>query len=81
MPAGDNSCRHSFYLKRAPRIGVTKSFTICEKNSIMSDKNYSLKRLDGLEARFQRLEYIENSYNDLFFIDKKSFYFCCIYHY
>lgn len=67
--------------KKVAKINKNLYFYLQRNNSIMSEKNYSLKRLDGLEARFQRLKYIENNYNDLFFIDKKSFYFCCIYHY
>ena len=56
-------------------------FYLQRSNSIMGCDNYSLKRLDVLEARYRRLKYIEKNYNQLFFIDKKSFYFSCIYHY
>lgn len=49
------------------------------KSSIMG--NYSLKRLDALDATYERLNFIKINYPTLYIEEKKNFLFLCIYHY
>ena len=53
-------------------------FYIQRANSIMG-QNYSIKRLDGVEARYRRLIFIKNNYYSLYNFEKKSFFFYCLY--
>ena len=55
-------------------------YYVYREKSIMNS-SYSIKRLDGLEARFERLKYIEKNYSEYLEIEKKSFLFLCLYHY
>ena len=48
-------------------------------NSIMS--NYSVKRLDGVEALYERMEFIKSEFPKLYSEDKLLFCYTCIYHY
>lgn len=48
--------------------------------SIMS-KPFSMKRLDGLEARNNRLEYIKENFPELTIKAKRSLFFSCLYQY
>lgn len=50
------------------------------KGSIMYE-NYSIKRLDALEAMIIRQKYIEENFPDLEVIAKRSLFFSCIYQY
>lgn len=49
------------------------------QSSIMG--NYSLKRLDALDATYERLNFIKSNYPVLYYEEKKNFLFLCIYHY
>lgn len=49
------------------------------ENSIMS--NYSIKRLDGVEALYERLQFIRKEFPHLYVQDKLIFCYACIYHY
>ena len=45
------------------------------------DKPFSMQRLDSLEARYNRLNYIKKKYPKLELNDKISMFFSCIYQY
>ena len=49
------------------------------ENSIMS--NYSIKRLDGVEALYERLQFIRKEFPHLYVQEKLIFCYTCIYHY
>lgn len=53
-------------------------FYFQRKNSIMGS-TYSLKRLDSLEAKLERLKFIENNFPDLEEIAKWDLWFSCMY--
>lgn len=55
-------------------------FYVQRQGSIMNSE-YSIKRLDGIEARYERLNYINQRYNSLLKIEKERFLFNCLYHY
>lgn len=61
------------------RLNENLYFYVQRKGSIMKEE-YSIKRLDCIEGRYKRLQYINKNYKKLITIEKKIFYFCCVYH-
>ena len=49
------------------------------KDSIMGEK-YSIKRLDAIEAKFERQQYINDNFPQLFNYALDDLYFTCLYH-
>lgn len=49
------------------------------ENSITG--RYSIKRLDGVEACYERLNFVKDKYPSLYIEEKKNFYNLCIYNY
>lgn len=64
--------------KRAVKISDTLYNYFQRPNSIMG-KNYSLKRLDALEAKMQRQQYLTHYFPELQTVAKINFYFSCVY--
>lgn len=52
-----------------------------QRSGSIMDKPFSMSRLDALEARNNRLNYIEKKFPKLEIKAKKSLFFCCLYQY
>lgn len=66
---------------RARRVSTFDTpcyFYFQRENSIMGNK-YSLKRLDALEAKIERLKYIEREFPQLEDLSKQDLWFSCMY--
>lgn len=67
---------------RAKRVSITDRpcyFYRQRSDSIMGE-GYSLKRLDAVEAKTRRLEYLRENYDTLVSMGKKDLLFTCMYH-
>ena len=51
------------------------------RNESIMRKHYSIKRLDGLEARFFRYEFLKENYDELSSLEKKNLLFFIVYTY
>lgn len=66
--------------KRITFINIPLYFYLIRTGSIMN-KNFSIHRLDGLEAKFRRYNFLKQSYLELAIIDKKNLIFYIVYCY
>lgn len=58
-----------------------KLYYYLQRSGSIMDKQFSEQRLDGLEARYNRLNYIKQKYSKLELEAKMSVFFSCIYQY
>lgn len=61
-------------------INIPLYYYLVRNDSIMG-QHYSIKRLDGLEARFLRYEFLKKNYKELASLEKKNLLFFIIYCY
>lgn len=68
-------------ISRAKKISVfdTPCYHYAQRSSSIMGESYSLRRLDGLEAKLQQLSFFETNYSDLRFIAQKNLLFSSIY--
>lgn len=67
---------------RAKRVSVfdTPCYYYIQRSGSIMGENYSLRRLDAVEAKRERLEFLEKSYPDLADYGRKDLLFTCMYH-
>lgn len=58
----------------------TPLYNYLQRNTSIIGAGYSLRRLDGLEARFQRMEYLQK-YEELADLTRQQFLLDCMWHY
>lgn len=68
---------------RSSKIVYTneKLYYYLQRSGSIMDKPFSIQRLDSLEARYNRLNYIKENYPNLELDAKKSLFFSCLYQY
>ena len=67
---------------RAKKISVlgTPCYFYVQRSGSIMDERYSLKRLDALEAKQERLTFLEDAYPHLAGLARKDLMFSCMYH-
>lgn len=65
----------------AARVSVfdTPCYFYTQRPGSIMGEGYSLKRLDGLEAKQQRIQFVAPHFPNLLFSAKRAFWFACIY--
>lgn len=65
--------------KKAVHVSCVLYYYVQHTESVMHHQ-YSIKRLQGLEAQQMRLDYIKNKFPDLYTLAENRLYFSCMYH-
>lgn len=67
-------------IKKITKVNDELYYYLQREDSTMG-KMYNLKRLDAIEAKYERFKYIEKKYKDLTLLAKKDVLFGCMYSY
>lgn len=69
-------------IARARKVSVfdTPCYFYVQRSGSIMGEGYSLKRLDGIEAKLQRLEFLEKEFPELVKSAKTDLAFSCLYH-